>query len=254
MPGCDVLPAQQEPDEVPGGDRLDLAPLPLPGVGVDPGQQPPGAVLLRPAVAGGEAAADGEAFLLQPGQRADIAASGSPVAWTRSATADGRGLQVAAEHVRGRRVRVSRRRPGQPGTVIGHHRSIREQGLIAGRRSTAHHTARPGRHAGRPGGRGDSSSNRAASLGGAERERGSSAGRAALGVARVGADLLGDPLDRGRVEPAQLMGFDRQAAAQRHRAAAAFLQRRVVEVGERPPVQDLVRQHRRLRGVPHDDA
>ncbi len=41
----DMLPAQQEPHEVPGGHRLDLAPAALAGIDVDPRQQPPGAPL-----------------------------------------------------------------------------------------------------------------------------------------------------------------------------------------------------------------
>ncbi len=46
----------------------------------------------------------------------------------------------------------------------------------------------------------------------------------------------------------------RQAAPERHRPAAALLQGRVVQVGKRAPVQDLVRQHGRFGGVPDDDA
>ena len=66
----DVLPAQQEPHEVPGGDRLNLAPAPLPGVGVDPCQQPPGAALLS-FVPRGEVALDREALRLERRERAD---------------------------------------------------------------------------------------------------------------------------------------------------------------------------------------
>ena len=84
-----VLPAQQEPHEVPGGDRLDLGPLPLPGVGVDAGQQPPGAELLC-AVRRGEPAAEREAFVLQPGQaRGRPASPAAQCAWARSAAVDG---------------------------------------------------------------------------------------------------------------------------------------------------------------------
>ena len=73
-------------------------------------------------------------------------------------------------------------------------------------------------------------------------------------AAGVRADLLGHPVDGGGIELAQLVRFDRQAAAQRHRAAAAIFQRRVIEEGERPPVEDLVREHGGLGGVPHDDG
>ena len=48
-------------------------------------------------------------------------------------------------------------------------------------------------------------------------------------ISRVGPDLLGDPLDGGRVQPGKLVRLDRQAAAQRHCPAAALFQRRVVE-------------------------
>src|SRR5215469_18959612 len=59
-----MLPAQQEAHEISGGDGLDLAPAPLPGVGVDARKEPARAILLRP-VRFGEVPADGEAFRLE---------------------------------------------------------------------------------------------------------------------------------------------------------------------------------------------
>ena len=72
----DVLPPEQEPDEVLGGDRLDLAPEPLGRVPVDPREEPPLAELHgRPAgrlgVGGVEAAPQDDAGRLQAGERAD---------------------------------------------------------------------------------------------------------------------------------------------------------------------------------------
>ena len=75
-----------------------------------------------------------------------------------------------------------------------------------------------------------------------------------VGIARVGPDLLGDPRDRGRVEAGKLVRLDGKTAPQRHRPAAALFQGRVVEIGKRAPVEDLVRQHGRLGGVPHQHA
>ncbi len=59
-----MLPFQQEADEIPGRDRLDLRPQPLGGIVVNPGQKPP----FAPFHLIGErrvAPAHGEAFDLQ---------------------------------------------------------------------------------------------------------------------------------------------------------------------------------------------
>ena len=67
-----------------------------------------------------------------------------------------------------------------------------------------------------------------------------------LGVAAIGARLLADPGDRLGVELAQVPRRLGEPAAERDRAGAALLQRRVVEERVGAPVQDLVRERRRL--------
>ena len=67
--GRDALPAQQEPQEIARGDRLDLGAQTLDRMPVDPGQQ----AALAPLVRGrrrGEAPAQREAFGLERGERA----------------------------------------------------------------------------------------------------------------------------------------------------------------------------------------
>src|SRR5215469_3520970 len=72
-----MLPAEQEPHEILRGNRLDLPPPTLPGVGVNPRQQPPGAELFRPTVPA-EPAADREALGFQSGKPADDQRLGQP--------------------------------------------------------------------------------------------------------------------------------------------------------------------------------
>jgi hypothetical protein len=204
----DALPAQQEPHEVPGGDRLDLAALPLPGVDVNAGKQPPGAELLA-AAAPGEAAADGEALLFQPGQ--DGFNDGVRQAGCLGQVRDGRwaaAVQVAAEHVGGRDVRVGRCGPcgRDRAWVIGHHGGIREQGLDGGAafyRAPEH----PGRAVNADGAAvaGQLVEPGPPVFGGADSGEGHQQVMQLIGAAGVGADLPGDPLDGGGVEPAQLL-------------------------------------------------
>src|SRR5207249_11513016 len=102
----DVLPAKQEPHEVAGGDRLDLAPRSGPRVVVDPGQEPPGAELLG-AVGRREVAAEGEAFALEPRHRDGGVTLGEPgrlrqLANRRRAPV----LEVSSHHLGGGRVPV----------------------------------------------------------------------------------------------------------------------------------------------------
>ena len=75
-----------------------------------------------------------------------------------------------------------------------------------------------------------------------------------LGVARLRARLLAHARDRLGVEPPELARVLGQPAAERHRARAALLERRVVEERVRPPVQDLVRERGRLARVAEVDA
>jgi hypothetical protein len=63
-----------------------------------------------------------------------------------------------------------------------------------------------------------------------------------VSVAGVRPDLLADPLDGVGIEPAKVTGLHGQAPTELDGPAAALLQWRVVQIGERPPVQDLVRQ------------
>ena len=74
-------------------------------------------------------------------------------------------------------------------------------------------------------------------------------------VARLRPDLIPDPLDRAGIEPGQVAGLHRQPARDPHLPAPAVgCLRLVVQVGERLAVQDLVGEHRRLRGVARDDG
>src|SRR5215469_2296979 len=95
-----MLPPEQEAHEVPRSDGLNLAPPPLPGVGVDARQQPTRAVLLRPARSG-EVAADGEALRLKPSECAQDQRLAQPRV-RRQCRRCGRttALQVTAKEVR----------------------------------------------------------------------------------------------------------------------------------------------------------
>src|SRR5690606_24004597 len=65
--------------------------------------------------------------------------------------------------------------------------------------------------------------------------------------------LVADPLDRVRIEPAELRGLLRaHVAAGLHRERAPLLGRRVVEEGIRPRAQDLLRERRRRGQVAAD--
>ena len=101
-----MLPAQQEAHEVPGRDRLDLAPLALPGVRVDASQHPPGTELLC-SVRIGEAAPQREAFVLQADEgEGHVRQRGGPgQVRRRGRTPD---VQVAAEHLGRDRLEVHR--------------------------------------------------------------------------------------------------------------------------------------------------
>src|SRR5436305_9989875 len=62
--------------------------------------------------------------------------------------------------------------------------------------------------------------------------------------------LRPDPLDRGRIESAQLAGLHWQSPAQRYGARAPLTDLGVlVQIGERRPVEDLVGENARLDGV-----
>ncbi len=164
-------------------------------------------------------------------------------------------VQVAAEHVGRGFVAVSGRSGRNRARMVRDHGGVREQDLGGG---TAFHRAPqlPGRavQADRPPVPGQLPEPGPPLVGGTHGGQGHQQVMQLVGAAGVRADLLGDPVDGGGIEPAQLVGFDGQAAAQWHRAAAALFQRRVVEEGERPPVEDLVREHGGLGGVPHDDG
>ena len=59
-------------------------------------------------------------------------------------------------------------------------------------------------------------------------------------VAGVELRFVPDPSDRLRIEASQVSGAVRQPATKRDRARAPLLEGRIVEVGERLAVQDLV--------------
>ena len=107
-PRCHVLPSQQEPDEVLSRDRLDLSPQPLLGVRVDPGEEAPGAELLR-TLWGGEVPSEGESLGLEPSE--GDGHIGFREARRLLEVGDRRRspeLEVPPEHLGGRRLSVQR--------------------------------------------------------------------------------------------------------------------------------------------------
>ena len=68
-------------------------------------------------------------------------------------------------------------------------------------------------------------------------------------IARLRGRLAAHARDGVRIERGKVARLDGKSAAQRDRAAATLLERRVVEERVRPSVHDLVRQRRRLDRV-----
>ena len=207
-----MLPAQQEPDEVAGRDRLDLAPLALPGVRVDAGQHPPGAPLLG-SVRVGEPAAQREALVLQPdqGQRhvrhAQRRRPGQLLRRDRP-----RHVQVPAQHLRRRGLGVHGLDPRQ-----GRHREGPRGGVQAGEnRHPFGSTPQPGRQpappARPPRARRTTRPTPAAAASAYSVISRSCSSSASRGCGRT---CVPDPLDRVRVEPGQVAGLHRQPAAER---------------------------------------
>ena len=217
------------------GDRLDLAALPLPGVGVDAGQQPPGAELLVRPSGAGEAAADARSPRSPAGPaRSRCQSAGSPVASARSATVDGprqsrwpRSMSAAASSVGSRRLG---RAPGRA-RMVGDHGGVREQrprrpGGVPPR-TTAPRPGRAPLTARRS--RASSSEPGPPLLVGPQRDQRSSAGRAARRRRGGRAGPARRPARWRRVEPAQLAGArpaGRGAAAPRGCAAPPAARRR----------------------------
>jgi hypothetical protein len=238
-----VLPAQQEPHEVLRSDRLDLPPPALPRVGMNTREQPARAELLGTARRA-EPAADREALCLQHRQSAHDETFGQParrrqrrgrhgaaalevsaecvgrrglLGWRLARTGTGvRGNGVGPRKQRSHRWQPFHRRPQRP--VVSRHLDRAPPGhkLVEPRLPVVH---RPHHH---------QVEQQVVQL---------------VLIPRVRPDLLGDALDRGWVQPAELVRLDGQAAAQRHGAAAPFLQRCVVEVGEGTAVEYLVCEH-----------
>ena len=253
--GRDVLPAQQEPHEVLGGDRLDRLAPGLARVRVHAGQQPPGAPLDRssPGAASrtGEGALQREAVVLEHGQ-----ADGDQRRRQAAPLGQRRGGERAGDRRGGR---AARRPP--PARGGGRRRARRAPppppGPPARWPTTARTRAAPGRRASpgwpacaAPGPARPAASNRgrhSSRAGVTTRLQSRSCSSSA--VRGAGATSSTHPGDGLGVEPADGRQVDRQAAAQRHGVGAPVLRLGVVEEGVGLGGQDLVAEGRRLGGV-----
>jgi hypothetical protein len=131
MLGVDVLPASQEPQELRGGDGLDLAPQPVQGVALDAGQQP----AVAPGLASVEARAQHDALRLQLEQQRLLGGAGLDEDRSQC-------LEAAAQH----RYRLPRRLDGEPAVALQDHAARREERLEPGpprRRLRLRHVAHP---------------------------------------------------------------------------------------------------------------
>ena len=69
----------------------------------------------------------------------------------------------------------------------------------------------------------------------------------------IGPGLLAHEVDCSLIELAELIGgLDVETTPRDHGLRAAFLERRVIEEGVRPGVQDLMTERRRLGRIPRD--
>ena len=74
-----------------------------------------------------------------------------------------------------------------------------------------------------------------------------------VGVADIGPCLSANTLDGSRIERSQIGGIGRLVCPARvHRLGTALLERRIVEEGVGPRVQDLVRERRWLGQIARD--
>ena len=253
-PGCDVLPSQEEAHEILGGDGLDLPPEPLLGVGVDPSEEATRAEFLG-SVGGREAAAESEALGLQPGHGDGHVTFGESgrvreLGHGRWAAV----LEMTPQHLRRSGVTVERGRRGGGGMIRLEGRP-REQEL---ERRPTFDRAPQSRVRRRKHGDGSARFHQLAEprsplLVPREDGHGHQQVVELLGVPRFGPDLFADPLDRVRVEASKVPRGHRKASTELNRPAPALLQWGVVEVGERPAVQDLVRQYGRFHRIASDD-
>ena len=246
-----MLPAEQEADEVPGRNRLDLAPLALPAVRVNAGQHPPGAPFLGP-VRVGEPAPQREALVLQPDKGKVDGRPGQrrrPGQFLRRART--RHVQVPAQHLRRRGFRLHGLDPQRR-----RHRHGPRGGVQVGEnRHPFGRTPQPGRDLHRPPARGQLPEPSGPLRPWPHHVQRHQQVVQLVRVPRLRPDLLPDLLDRVRVEPGQVAGVNRQPAGDLHLAAAPVPGLRlVVQIGERRPVQYLVSEHRGLGGVPGDDG
>ena len=158
--------------------------------------------------------------------------------WPRTARDARRPLRSAAAAPRAPRAARRRARARRPGTAPRRRAATRSR-ASARRAASSTRAARPSA---------TSASNHASHAGSGSRhhEREQRVVQL-LGVARRRARLLAHARDRLGVEAAELARVLGQAAAERHRARAALLERRVVEERVRLAVQDLVRERRSAR-------
>ena len=251
----DVLPAVQKAHVLGGGDRLDLAPQRPEREAVDARQHAAVAPLVGAAAA--EPAAQHLTLGFEPQQRASRPSPRSTPKRSASAATRDRAarFEPAAQDLGERLVRLLRERlRGGTAAISGAivaagYASARQvepfgagpEARVAERERRRAALLRPARRTTRP-------------LG--DRRQHDQRGERVVqfvGVAHDRPHRFGHLGDRRRIEdPGAGFGIAANRAAQRHRARAALFERRVVEVGVRVRVEDLVTERRRLGRVDGD--
>src|SRR5205823_6199955 len=242
--GSGVPPREKELLPLRPAHRAHLSATPVARVAVDAREQPPRAPLL--AAGGLELPADREAARAQALQSAQQGPVREPAA--RRQIGDGYwagDLEVAAREGIGRLVLVEDARGARRGRTVRHERCISEQDLDLAAALCRRPPGRP--FAGRmdlerPAGGGERSKELVPLLLRPNRDEREQHVVQLLCVTHIRGGLRSDPIDRTRIQPAELTRLHRKAAAQRYRARAALADLGVlVQIRKRRAVQDLVR-------------
>jgi len=221
------MPAKQEPHEVLRGDRFDLPPQPF-LVYMWMRARSRRAHHCSPTRAGSKWPVRANPSCSRRARPMRMSPSGNAVALARSAASPAQARRGGAEHRRHERIGV--RRVDDRGAMLD---------------GTPHADARCGGHDGRSSLGGQLVNHASAPSIGRVTTSDSNKSCSSSASRRSGRPRP-HPLDRVGIERGQIPGVDRQPATQTDGPAAALLERGVVKKGVRPPVENLVRQRRRL--------